>query len=143
MEPLPASLIARLREAAALTLRQQHVSQDTEVTIMLTDDAQLQQLNRDYRGVDEPTDVLSFNIDMEMPEGHTYLGDIVIAVPLAESRARTAGHDLLAELALLVVHGILHLLGYDHVGAGDREAMWARQDDILAQLELKARPTET
>ena len=108
-----------------------------DVTIVLADDAQLRELNRQYLDVDAPTDVLSFPSGDPDPEtGETYLGDIVISVPQAQKQASASGHGLEAEVQLLVVHGVLHLLGYDHAEAADKAAMWAAQDRALNRLGL-------
>ncbi|MDP2777432.1 MAG: rRNA maturation RNase YbeY, partial [Anaerolineales bacterium] len=91
------------------------LSTNADITIVLTDDAQLHELNRDYLGVDAPTDVLSFPASESDPEtGSTYLGDILISIPRAAQQAQAAGHPVDAEVQLLVVHAVLHLLGYDH-----------------------------
>ena len=94
---------------------------------MLTDNPHLQELNREYLGMDAPTDVLSFPASETDPEtGARYLGDILISIPRAEEQAQSAGHPLEAEVQLLVVHGVLHLLGYDHAEARKRKVqqMW-------------------
>jgi probable rRNA maturation factor len=105
------------------------------LTIVLTDDVQLQALNRDYLGIDAPTDVLSFPADETDPEsGERYLGDILISFPRAAAQARQGGHAVQDELRLLAVHGTLHLLGHDHAEAGERLAMWAAQAEILRRL---------
>jgi len=157
------------------------------LSLVITDDATIQQLNRDYRGVDTPTDVLSFanqdepamdlpahamgddwaleddasdeiddrldederldsddgedddedpSLGMELPselaeEMELYLGDIIIAYPYAVRQATTYQNSVVAELRLLAVHGVLHLLGYDHEQAADEAIMWARQREIL------------
>ena len=126
------SLLAR---AADRTLALQGASGD--LTIVLTDDAQLLELNRQYLGVDAPTDVLSFASGEADPEtGGIYLGDVVISVPQAQVQAAAAGHKLEAEVQLLVVHGVLHLLGYDHAKAADKAEMWAAQGRALDNLGL-------
>jgi len=111
-----------------------------ELTVVVTDDAQVQQLNREYRGLDEPTDVLSFSAQETLPDAAAfvsapelahYLGDVVIAYPYAAAQAPTFGRFVADELALLAVHGTLHLLGYDHATPAEEEAMWARQAAIL------------
>ncbi len=110
-----------------------------EVTLVVTDDRAVQDLNRQFRGVDEPTDVLSFPAQdpapgfVSAPEAAGYLGDIVIALPFTERQAAGLGRALRAELRLLAVHGTLHLLGYDHAEPEDEARMWARQDSILAR----------
>ncbi len=130
--PVPAELIER---AALVVLAHQSAAGD--LTIVLTEDAQLQQLNRDYLGFDVTTDVLSFPASELDPEtGGPYLGDVLVSVPRAESQARTAGHPLEAELQLLVVHGVLHLLGYDHAEPEAKERMWAVQAQALESIGL-------
>jgi probable rRNA maturation factor len=93
-------------------------------------------LNRQYLGVDAPTDVLSFPVGEVDPESEAlYLGDILISYPQALAQAEAAGHPVQAELQLLVVHGTLHLLGYDHAEEDEKTLMWKAQDEILARLE--------
>ena len=108
-----------------------------DITIVLTDDRQLHELNLDYLGVDAPTDVLSFPASETDPEtGATYLGDIVLSIPRAAAQAQAAGHPLEAEVQLLVVHGTLHLLGYDHATDEEKAVMWAEQAKVLERLGL-------
>lgn len=115
------------------------------LTIAITDDEEVRQLNRDYRGVDAPTDVLSFASEADEATEQTlvlppelaaemaeYLGDIVIAYPYAARQAAHFGNSVAAELRLLAVHGTLHLLGYDHATPEEEAAMWARQEEALA-----------
>lgn len=112
-------------------------SASADITIVLTDDAQLHELNRDYLGVDAPTDVLSFPASESDPEtGAAYLGDILISIPRAAQQAQAAGHPVEAEVQLLVVHAVLHLLGYDHAEAGEKARMWAEQAKVLERLGL-------
>lgn len=111
-----------------------------QATILLTDDVSIQELNRRYAGVDAPTDVLSFSAwegdpgFVVAPEMAAYLGDIVISVPYAARQAAAVGRALDAELRLLVVHGILHLLGYDHATDAEEAIMWEKQRSILEDL---------
>ncbi len=126
-----------LERAARLTLESESVDLDSDLTIVLTDDAQLHDLNRDYLGVDAPTDVLSFPADEEDPEtGVRYLGDILISIPRARQQAEAAGHPLEAEVQLLVVHGALHLLGHDHAEAKEKARMWKAQAEVMSKLGL-------
>ncbi len=111
-----------------------------ELTIVITDAERVRELNRSYRHVDATTDVLAF----PMQEGETvpeedvpYLGDVIIAYPVAKQQAREYGHSVQEELRLLAVHGILHLLGYDHATAEEEARMWARQDAILGKAYLE------
>jgi probable rRNA maturation factor len=104
---------------------------------VITDDQHLHQLNKQFRDVDAPTDVLSFPAGHVDPENGTrYLGDILISFPRAESQASAADHSFMEELQLLVVHGILHLLGYDHASEDEKERMWLAQAEILGQLGI-------
>jgi probable rRNA maturation factor len=133
----PASLEKLLEQAALVALKHQATPEDAELTIVLTDDDQLQALNRDYLGIDAPTDVLSFPSGETDPEtGFPYLGDILLSIPRAASQAEDAGHNLDAEAQLLVVHGVLHLTGHDHAEAEEKERMWQAQAEILSQLGL-------
>ena len=126
-----------LERAARLTLDASAAPADVDLTIVLTDDAQLHELNRDYLGLDAPTDVLSFPASEPDPEtGATYLGDILISIQRAKIQAQAAGHRLEDEVQLLVVHGVLHLLGHDHAEVGDKARMWAAQAGVLARLGL-------
>ncbi len=106
-----------------------------DLTIVLSDDDEVRGLNRQFMGVDAPTDVLSFPSDESDPEtGARYLGDIIISVPQAKEQASQGGHPFEAELQLLIVHGMLHLMGYDHHEAGEKAKMWAVQAEILKEL---------
>ena len=108
-----------------------------DLSIVLSDDRHLHELNLDYLGVDSPTDVLSFpaaEIDPETEE--LYLGDIAISIPRAIQQAQNAGHPVEAEAQLLVVHGVLHLLGYDHSTDEEKAVMWAEQARVLERLGL-------
>ena len=108
-----------------------------DLSVVLTDDQQLRELNRDYLGIDAPTDVLSFPASEKDPEsGEAYLGDILISVERAAQQAEAAGHPVEAELQLLVVHGVLHLLGHDHAEPEEKARMWAAQSEILKSLGL-------
>jgi len=124
-----------IRMAAQRTL--EHESASGDLSVVLADDTQLQDLNRQYLGTDAPTDVLSFPSGDADPEtGETYLGDVILSVPRAKAQASAAAHPLEAEVQLLVVHGVLHLLGYDHAEAPQKAAMWAAQAQVLKSLGL-------
>ena len=126
-----------VEKAAREALKHQSAPEDSDLTIVLTDDAQLHELNRQWMGVDAPTDVLSFPADETDPEsGNRYLGDILISVQRAAEQAKTAGHAVEAEVQLLVIHGVLHLLGHDHAEADEKTKMWQAQGEILSALGL-------
>ncbi|MGD8404798.1 MAG: rRNA maturation RNase YbeY [Anaerolineales bacterium] len=133
---LRTELATEIIERAALAVLI-HQSIDGDLSVVLTDDAQLHELNRDYLGIDASTDVLSFPASETDPEtARRYLGDILISVPRAGEQARAAGQKLAAEVQLLIVHGTLHLLGYDHAGDEDKARMWKAQAEILEGLGL-------
>lgn len=105
-----------------------------EVSVLLTDDAEIHELNLAYRKKDKPTDVLSFPMDDEL-----LLGDIVISVERAAAQAVSFGVSIDCELGRLIVHGLLHLLGYDHVKGGRQaRAMKEKEEELLAILREKA-----
>jgi probable rRNA maturation factor len=138
---------ARLVAAVDAVLRQQGVVAG-EVSLVVAGDALLRQLNRDYRGVDAATDVLSFPARaveepgtesppfVSAPEATAYLGDVLISFPAARRHAMAAGHAVDDELCLLAVHGTLHLLGYDHATAAEEATMWAVQETVLRSLDI-------
>jgi probable rRNA maturation factor len=132
---VPAEIGPALLAAAAAAAEQQGVPAGTAFTLLLTDDATLRQLNRDFRGYDQTTDVLSFPAgEPSFPGEVAYLGDVAVSVPQAARQAEAGGHALLAELQLLVVHGVLHLCGHDHGEPEEKETMWAAQAEILRGL---------
>lgn len=127
----------KIENAAVSALNHEHAKPNQDLTIAIDDDSRLHALNKEFLGIDAPTDVLSFPSGEEWidPETeHTYLGDIAISYPRAAEQAAAAGHPVINELQLLVVHGVLHLLGYDHAESVEKVAMWAAQKDILDGL---------
>ena len=126
-----------LERAANATLEHESHALDSELSIILTNDARLQELNLNYLGIDAPTDVLSFPASETDPEtGAHYMGDILISIPRAQIQAEAAGHPLEAEVQLLVIHGVLHLIGHDHAEAEEKARMWKAQAEILEKLGL-------
>ncbi|GIO97986.1 endoribonuclease YbeY [Paenibacillus lautus] len=125
---------------------------DGEVDLTFVDDEQIHELNREYRGIDRPTDVLSFamneitndelEIIYEIEEGEELesvpdvLGDIIISVPRAKLQSEEYGHSLERELGFLFVHGFLHLLGYDHQDEASEAEMMGKQEAVLAEVGL-------
>ena len=129
--------VALLRAAAQCTLASRRLRAPRGVSITVTDTRTVRRLNRDFLGQDEPTDVLAFNTDfprLRRPDGVRELGALVIALPVAARGARDRGVVLADELALLVVHGTLHLLGFDHQTRRDDAAMRALERVALERL---------
>jgi probable rRNA maturation factor len=143
-----ADLDLGLVEAAiGAVLRGEQVSATAEVGVLVADDAELQRLNQAFRGIDSPTDVLSFADDgapssfVTAPETPVYLGDIAISLDRVLAQAAEYGHTPARELAYLAAHGALHLLGYDHeTGPEDAAAMRAREEAVMAELGLPRTP---
>jgi probable rRNA maturation factor len=132
---------ATIERAALQTLQRAAEGVKSEATIVLSDDAQLKALNYQFLGIDEPTDVLSFPAGETDPDSDTlYLGDVILSLSRAREQAAIGGYLLQDELQLLVVHGMLHLLGYDHADVDEKARMWAAQAEILDDLGCAARP---
>lgn len=134
---------AQIENTVLVTLKHQDKPLNIDLSIVISDDAHLQQLYRDFLGIDKPTDVLSF------PAGHIdpdtdreYLGDVIISLPAASRQAERAGHPVSSEIKLLIIHGVLHLLGHDHMTLEERSAMWSAQDEILESLGLDIQSPE-
>jgi probable rRNA maturation factor len=124
-----------LRGAAENALLFKKASANIELTIAIETSDKLHELNKQFLGIDAPTDVLSFAAYEKVPETDCmYLGDIIISYPLAETQAKTSGHSIIAELQLLVIHGTLHLLGDDHATLAQKTKMWKAQKDILERI---------
>ena len=110
---------------------------EADVTVALTDDSEMARLNEQFGGVSAATDVLSFEPAPSFPgapdELDRYLGDVVVSLPRAAEQAEAAGHSIAYEVALLVAHGTLHLLGYDDAEEVARQAMWALQEQAARE----------
>ena len=129
----------RIEAAARQVLQMETLQPETMLSIVITTDDAMREFNLKYRGIDSPTDILSFPaqpLPDGIPDEDHYLGDIIIALPYTAQRAQSEGRDLRDELILLVVHGILHLLGYDHDTAENQKKMWAVQDAALQALNV-------
>jgi probable rRNA maturation factor len=131
---------AWVRKIVRQVLKAEEVTCPYEVSLVFTDAERVKQLNRDYRGVDEPTDVLAFYMLPQKgfgssfalpPDGVTRLGEVIVSYPQAIVQAKQQGHSLQRELALLVIHGILHLLGRDHEEPGEGKKMRDREKELL------------
>lgn len=125
-----------LEEAIRITL-ETHSKADTDLTLQLTNDETIRQLNQAYRGINDTTDVLAFNQDFLNPEtNQLYLGDIIISIDRARIQAQENNHTINEECVLLTIHGTLHLLGYDHSNDQEKAEMWKIQDKIIKDLML-------
>lgn len=120
----------------------------TEVSVVLADDPYIREINRDYRGKDRATDVLSFALNegdepdiIDGPE-ELLLGDIIISLETAERQAGEFGHSLERELAYLTVHGMLHLLGFDHEDEAERQTMRREEERVLTELNITRSPND-
>lgn len=128
--------VAALERLARQVVVSEGVPAPAELGLVISDDDTLRDLNRRYRGMNEPTDVLSFGLEsaepfVSPPDGVQRLGEVIVSFPAAERQAREAGYPLETELAHLVVHGVLHLLGYDHQRPEEAQAMRAREEALL------------
>lgn len=124
-----------LRNAIKTTLKR-FDKDDCDITLRLTGDEEMRQLNLAYRGIDATTDVLSFNQDYMDPDTHRfYLGDILISVDKALEQASENRQTLSEECASLAIHGTLHLLGFDHINPEGKAEMWANQEEIFINVK--------
>lgn len=148
--------VEQIRAAAQAALRHQGAPDRASLCVVIVDDVEIQALNRQYRGIDAPTDVLSFGMQTDdelndepsdeapgttfvvapeqQEETDAYLGDVIIAFPQVVAQAAQQGHSTGQELSLLIVHGVLHLLGHDHATPQDEAHMWAIQDQVLEAM---------
>jgi probable rRNA maturation factor len=136
-----------LKSVVRLTLEAVEIKLPVEMGLFITDSETVQELNKTYRGKDKPTDVLSFYTQLQdeqeysefkfvpAPDGIRHLGEVVISYPQAVTQAQQQGHSLKQELTLLVVHGTLHLLGFDHEKPEEKRLMRAKEKEILRKLE--------
>jgi len=132
------------RKIAQQVLKAESVSPPYEISLVFTDSETVQRLNRDYRGIDAPTDVLSFhmlpnkttsNLPFILPpDGVTHMGEVIISYPQAARQAKEQGHSVEQELAVLIIHGILHLLSYDHEQPRGKAKMRAREKELLEKV---------
>ncbi|MFB1050780.1 rRNA maturation RNase YbeY [Paraliobacillus sp. JSM ZJ581] len=134
-------MIQRLISFAA---ERENITQEAEISINFVDNREIQIINRNYRQIDRPTDVISFALE-ETGEGEIkiigedlpiILGDIVISIDMAKEQADQYNHSLERELGFLALHGFLHLLGYDHMNENDEKAMFTRQEELLNAFGL-------
>lgn len=138
-EPLADLLNKAINEAIRLS----DGPEEAEVSLLLVDNQRIHALNLEYRGIDRPTDVLSFALQDEMEEEpeieeeDEMLGDIVISVERAREQAEEYGHSFEREIVYLAVHGTLHLLGFDHEEENDKQEMRSKEEEVMAELKLE------
>ena len=140
--PKEESLIKTVIETV---LKEENIIQDLEVYVTFTNNDQIHKINKETRNVDRPTDVLSFPM-FEREEVHSLkeiskkeadiLGDIIVSIEKVKEQALEYGHSFERELAYLVTHGMLHLLGYDHIIEEEKEQMRKREEEILEKLKI-------
>jgi probable rRNA maturation factor len=141
---LPPGLTAKLETLVDGMLGAEGLDSGTEVSLLFVDDRRIAELNRQYRGQDRPTDVLSFAMreqagdepEFDDPTGDCLLGDVVVSLETAARQSREYGHSLEREVAYLLVHGVLHLLGYDHGDEESRARMRVKEEEILSRANL-------
>ncbi len=143
---LAPAVLERLQAGLEAVARLHDLEADAEVDVTIVDDEEIHALNRDYRGMDKPTDVLSFALDEDVeeseepeliggPEEHLY-GDIIISAETALRQAEEYGHGLEREMTYLAVHGMFHLLGYDHMTEEDKAVMRQHEEAALRDIGL-------
>ena len=134
-----------VKKMARQVLKTEGVAPPYEVSLVFTDSETVRQLNRDYRGLDKPTDVLAFYMLPQKkadssfalpPDGITRLGEVIISYPQAAEQAKEQGHSPERELALLIIHGILHLLDYDHEEPEEEREMRKKERELLVRYSF-------
>lgn len=128
----------KLYKLLDFTLKREKL-ENVEFNIIFVDSNMIHEINKTYRNVDKVTDVISFALEdnKTVELDHRLLGDIYICIERAEEQAKEYGHSFLRELAFLTIHGLLHLLGYDHMEKTEEEIMFKKQEDILNEFGIK------
>jgi probable rRNA maturation factor len=129
----------KIKDLLTFALDYEHLT-NVEFNVIIIDNETIQALNRDYRHIDKPTDVISFALEDYQDikyDDKRLLGDIYISIDKAKSQAIEYGHSFLRELSFLSIHGLLHLLGYDHMNESDEKIMFAKQEEILNNYGIK------
>jgi probable rRNA maturation factor len=143
-EKLTEEQMLEIERVINFAANKQNVEKHSEVSVTFVSNERIQEINREYRDKDKPTDVISFAME-ELGEGEVellgadmprVLGDIIISVPKAIEQAEEYGHSFIRELGFLAVHGFLHLLGYDHMTEDEEKKMFTLQKDILDEYGL-------
>jgi probable rRNA maturation factor len=130
-----------IKKVASVALEMEEVPKEAELSITLVNKEEIKRLNKNFRGVNRATDVLAFPLESDLEQfksSHLWLlGDVVICPQIACEQAKTFRTSLGKELALLTIHGVLHLLGYDHQTPSEAQKMHEREEEILKQLKNK------
>nr|WP_300002201.1 rRNA maturation RNase YbeY [Tissierella sp.] len=129
-------ILQLLKLVVKTSLKVLEMEDEYEVSISFVDNEEIRDLNRDYRGVDSATDVLSFPIDDDMPVPIPLLGDIIISLEKALEQSREYDHSLEREIAYLTAHSMLHLCGYDHMEADEKKDMRDMEKEIMKELGI-------
>ena len=140
---IPTGIRLLIRKCCHAVLESENYNDSYEISVSFVDDAQIHEINKEFRNIDRPTDVLSFPLgedgvyDQDMETGAYLLGDIVISIETAERQAEVYGHSLEREVGFLTVHSMLHLLGYDHeLGKLEERIMREKEEAILSSLGI-------
>lgn len=133
------SIIKNIEIAIGEVLKYEKESMDSEISISFVEKEEIKELNREYRNIDEVTDVLSFPIEEEflLTQGPKLLGDVIISVEKAKEQSIEYNHSFEREMVYLTVHSIFHLLGYDHIDEKDKQIMRRKEKDIMNTLNIK------
>ncbi len=132
------SYVEIIKSVVEKTAELEGFTASSEVCITITDETEIKRLNKEYRGIDKVTDVLSFPLSEKplLEDGYIALGDIIICLKRAQEQAEEYSHSFERELAFLTVHGMLHLFGYDHMQSADEEIMLKKQEVVLNSLGI-------
>ena len=141
---IPSGIRLLIRRCCHAVLEEEGFTDNAEVSVRFVDNETIHELNREFRNIDKPTDVLSFPLgengvyDTDLSTGAKLLGDIVISIPKAMEQAKEYNHSLQREIGFLTVHSMLHLLGYDHEQGGMEEVhMREKEETVLTKIGLK------
>ena len=128
----------KLYELLEFTLKKEKLD-NVEFNVIFVDKDKIHEINKEYRGIDRETDVISFALedDPDIKLDHRILGDIYICIEKAYSQAEEYGHSRLREIAFLMIHGLLHLLGYDHMEKEEEKIMFSKQEEILDEFGIR------
>ncbi|MDM8533435.1 rRNA maturation RNase YbeY [Clostridiaceae bacterium HSG29] len=139
--PVSNELMDLVKKSITAALNYENIFEKVEVSLLFIDNDEIRELNKEHRGVNLPTDVLSFpmydDISKALDEEYLYLGDIVISCEKAIEQAKDFGHSVEREIGYLTVHSVLHLLGYDHMNEKDKAVMREKEEEILKKVDLE------